>query len=378
LLLFRRFPQGVLRGIREEGPESCRLRSRQPCPSVSRTHSAKPIFSRQRPINLILRGGVSTTGTVTGISGRGIGLDVVRDVVTRLKGEISVETAPDTGTNVEIRVPVSMTSVAALMVDSAGVMASIPLDCVREVLRVPDHGIVTSGAQESIPYQGQAIPFLSLSQALGRPASSISRRERRCAVIVSAGTTMAAIGVEELRETRTVLVRSLPALAGATPTVAGGSVDADGKPLLVLDPAGLVRAAQRSQGDTIPTAEIHHVPILIVDDSLTTRMVEQSLLESDGHKVELAASAEEALEKARTRRYSLFLVDVEMPGMDGFQFIARTRQDPVLRKIPAVLVTSRNSAEDKRRGEEVGASAYIVKTEFDQGYFLEMIRKLTE
>jgi len=329
-------------------------------------------------IDLILRGGISTTGTVTGISGRGVGLDVVRDVVTRLKGEISVETAPDAGTSVEIRVPVSMTSVAALMVDSAGVVASIPLDCVREVLRVPDHGIVTSGAHESIPYQGQAIPFLSLSQALGRAASSVSRSERRSAVIVSDGPTMAAIGVGELRGTGTVLVRSLPALAGAAPTVAGASVDAEGKPLLVLDPAGLVRTAQRSQGEPIPTAEIQHAPILIVDDSLTTRMVEQGLLESDGHKVELATSAEEALEMARTRPYSLFLVDVEMPGMDGFQFISRTRQDPVLRKVPAILVTSRCSPEDKRRGEEVGASAYIVKSEFDQGYFLQTIRKLTE
>jgi two-component system, chemotaxis family, sensor kinase CheA len=329
-------------------------------------------------IDLILRGGVSTTGTVTGISGRGIGLDVVRDVVRRLKGEISVETAPDAGTSVEIRVPVSMTSVAALMVGSAGVVASIPLDCVREVLRVPDHGIVTSGAHESIPYQGQAIPFLSLSQALGRAASSVSRSERRSAVIVSDGPTMAAIGVGELRGTATVLVRSLPALAGAAKTIAGASVDADGKPLLVLDPAGLVIAAQRSQGEPIRTAEIQHAPILIVDDSLTTRMVEQGLLESDGHKVELATSAEEALEMARTRPYSLFLVDVEMPGMDGFQFISRTRQDPVLRKIPAILVTSRCSPEDKRRGEEVGASAYIVKSEFDQGYFLQTIRELTE
>jgi len=107
-------------------------------------------------------------------------------------------------------------------------------------------------------------------------------------------------------------------------------------------------------------------------------MVEQGVLESDGHKVELATSAEEALEMARTRAYSLFLVDVEMPGMDGFQFISRTRQDPVLRKIPAILVTSRNSAEDKRLGEEVGASAYIVKSEFDQGLFLQTIRKLME
>jgi two-component system chemotaxis sensor kinase CheA len=334
-------------------------------------------------IDLILRGGVSTAGTVTGIAGRGVGLDVVRDVVTRLKSEISIESAPHAGTNVEIRVPVSMTSVAALMVDSAGVKASISLDCVREVLRLPDRGIVTSGAHESIPYQGQAIPFLALSQALGRPASSDSPRsaspsERRSAVIVTAGSAMAAIGVSAVRGTSTVLVRSLPALAGAAPSIAGGSVDADGNPLLVLDPAGLVRAAQSAPGASISAGEVLRAPILIVDDSLTTRMVEQGLLEADGHKVELASSAEEGLEKARTHQYGLFLVDVEMPGMNGFQFVAQTRQDPVLRKIPAILVTSRNAPEDKRLGEEVGASAYIVKSEFDQAYFLQTIRKLTE
>ncbi|HEY3973651.1 MAG TPA: response regulator [Candidatus Sulfotelmatobacter sp.] len=329
-------------------------------------------------IELILRGGVSTAGTVTGIAGRGVGLDVVRDVVTRLKGEISIESAPNAGTNVEIRVPVSMTSVAALMVDSAGVKASIALDCVREVLRLPERGIVASGAHESIPYQGQAIPFLSLSQALGRPVSSANPGERRSAVIVRSGPALAAIGVGALRGTSTVVVRSLSALAGGAPSIAGGSVDADGKPLLVLDSAGLVRAAQTGSGATTSADEVLRAPILIVDDSLTTRMVEQGLLEADGHKVELASSAEEALDKARTRRYGLFLVDVEMPGMNGFQFVARTRQDPVLRKIPAILVTSRNAPEDKRLGEEVGASAYIVKSEFDQAYFLQTIRKLTE
>jgi two-component system chemotaxis sensor kinase CheA len=105
-------------------------------------------------------------------------------------------------------------------------------------------------------------------------------------------------------------------------------------------------------------------------------MLEQSILESAGYDVDLATSAEEALEKARRRRYALFLVDVEMPGMDGFAFVERTRGDPTLRDVPAILVTSRTSPEDRRRGEQVGARAYIVKSEFDQADLLERIRKL--
>lgn len=116
--------------------------------------------------------------------------------------------------------------------------------------------------------------------------------------------------------------------------------------------------------------------MLVVDDSLTTRMLEQSILESAGYEVELATSAEEALSKAKEKRYGLFVVDVEMPGMDGFEFVASTRADPDLRETPAILVTSRGSAEDRQRGRDAGARGYIVKGEFDQGHLLQAIREL--
>ena len=116
--------------------------------------------------------------------------------------------------------------------------------------------------------------------------------------------------------------------------------------------------------------------MLVIDDSLTTRMLEQSILLSAGYQVELAVSAEEGLARARERRFSLFVVDVEMPGMDGFSFVAETRADASLKDIPAILVTSRNAPEDRRRGEQVGARAYIVKGEFDQGQLLKTIQRL--
>jgi len=117
-------------------------------------------------------------------------------------------------------------------------------------------------------------------------------------------------------------------------------------------------------------------PLLVIDDSLTTRMLEQSILESAGYEVDLAVSAEDALHKATQRDYGVFVVDVEMPGMNGFEFIQTARRDPKLRKIPSILVTSRSDAADKRRGEEVGAGAYIVKSEFDQAELLDSIRRL--
>ena len=152
-------------------------------------------------------------------------------------------------------------------------------------------------------------------------------------------------------------------------------VDADGDPQLVLDPDGIVAAAARAIGAAAPAA-VAREPLLVIDDSLTTRMLEQSILELAGYEVDLAVSAEEGLEKAARRHYALFLVDVEMPGMDGFAFIATTQKDPALRDIPAVLVTSRDAPEDRARGSQVGAKAYIVKTEFDQTELLDRIGKL--
>jgi two-component system chemotaxis sensor kinase CheA len=329
-------------------------------------------------INLILHGGVSTTRTVTTISGRGIGLDMVRDAVARLKGDISVDTATGVGTTVEICVPVSLNSVSALLVESAGIGACIPLESVRQTLRIVQQDIARAGESESIPYNNQAISFLPLSHALGRPSLGINGCERKTAVVVAFGDAVAAVGVEKLLGTRSILAHSLPSVVAADPIVAGGTLDAAGNPLLVIDPAGLVQAVQRGRSKLADPGKASHLPVLVIDDSLTTRMVEQNVLESAGHPVELASSAEEALEMARAHRYGLFLVDVEMPGMDGFQFLARTREDPLLRGIPSILVSSRNSVEDRRRGDEVGARAYIAKGEFDQRSFLATVTELLE
>jgi two-component system chemotaxis sensor kinase CheA len=175
--------------------------------------------------------------------------------------------------------------------------------------------------------------------------------------------------------TADVVVRPLPSFVEVEAVVAGAALDAEGNPRLVLDPAGLVAAVARGAAAPEPGPRAERPPILVVDDSLTTRMLEQSILQSAGYEVELAVSAEEALEKARGRRFGLFVVDVEMPGMDGFEFVRVTRADPRL-AAPAILVTSRGAPEDRRRGAEAGASAYVVKSEFDQGRLLAKIEEL--
>ncbi|MES1183293.1 MAG: response regulator, partial [Myxococcales bacterium] len=145
----------------------------------------------------------------------------------------------------------------------------------------------------------------------------------------------------------------------------------------LLDPDGLLATAELVPLPA-PRGEAAGHVVLVIDDSLTTRMLEQSILESAGYEVDLATSGEQGLEKARTRRYDLLLVDVEMPGMDGFTFVERVRADPGLASTPTVLVTSRASSDDLARGRAAGANAHIAKGEFDQLEFLATIGRLVK
>jgi two-component system chemotaxis sensor kinase CheA len=157
--------------------------------------------------------------------------------------------------------------------------------------------------------------------------------------------------------------------------IAGAALDAVGDPLVIVDPDRLVAGA-REASRTAPEPAPVRPRVLVIDDSLTTRMLEQSILESAGYEVTVATSGEEGLQLARASRHALCLVDVEMPGMDGFAFVERIRADAALKDLPAILVTSRSAPEDRQRGLDVGAQAYIVKGEFDQGVLLDRIKVL--
>lgn len=338
--------------------------------------SPEATLSSEQALTLLQTGGMSTSGEVTELSGRGIGLDVVRATTAALKGELHLKSEPGQGLTVEVVVPVSIASLQGLVVEAGGALAAIPLDSVRQTLRVADGDVAQVADRQSILHEGQPIPFLPLERVLGRQGFTARRQRAWSAVVVQSGQQRAAVGVDRLLGTSRIVMRSLSDVVEADAVISGASLDAEGNPQPVLDPAGLVQAAQRATVVRTGQSETDRAPVLVIDDSLTTRMLEQSILLSAGYQVELAVSAEEGLLRARERRYCLFVVDVEMPGMDGFGFVAETRADPALRDIPAILVTSRNAPEDRRRGELVGASAYIVKGEFDQGQLLKTIRRL--
>jgi two-component system chemotaxis sensor kinase CheA len=327
-------------------------------------------------LRALLGAGVSTATTVTPVSGRGIGLDVVREATSSLGGEVILRTEARRGTTVEISVPVSLSSVEALMVAAGSSVVAIPMDAVVSAARIARQQVAESADGATIPHEGSLIPFAPLSQVLGRNGARAPEPSPMLSVVVLRAKGLhAAVEVDRFVEGTTVLVRALPTFAAISPLVAGLSIDAAGNPRLVLDPERLseaVRANERPAPASVPTRD----PILVVDDSLTTRMLEQSILESAGYRVDVATCAEDALERVRERRYGLLLVDVEMPGMNGFELLEQLQADPELRSLPCILVTSRDSREDRERGARAGARAHIVKSEFDQVDLLRRIGSL--
>lgn len=323
--------------------------------------------------DLLLGGGLTTTETVTGISGRGVGWDAVRTAVEALDGEVDIETTEGVGTRVVMLTPFSLASIPTLTVHVHETRVLLPLDAIVTTTRVPRGDVSFDGASTSLALDDVAMPYLPLWAALGLPAS---RSDMQTVVVGQALGARIALGVDRIGATRSAVVQAIPKHARVNPIVTGASLDEEGDPILVLSIVGLARAATSfSSVQAAPDAPVLP-PVLVIDDSLTTRMLEQGILESAGYDVDLAVSGEDALAKARSRRYGLFIVDVEMPGMGGFEFVARTRTDPDLRSIPSILVTSLSSEEDKRRGKHAGARAYIVKSEFDQAELLDHVRRL--
>ncbi|MCO8269888.1 response regulator [Actinoplanes sp. TRM 88003] len=329
-------------------------------------------------IDLVLHGGISTAPGVTEVAGRGIGMDVARDVALQLGGEVTIANRPGQGATVRLVVPLTLLSMNGLIVESGGTTVTMPLDAVRRCVRLAADEMAAATASARLAHEREVLPFLPLAQALQAVPAEAEPRSG-VAVVLAADRDTVAIGVDRLAGISTLVARPLPDLAPAAPVIASVSIDLDGNPRLVLDAHGLVAEARQesstARGDTSASAK-PRMPILVVDDSLTTRMLERSILESAGYEVDLAASGEEGLERARSREYGLYLSDIDMPGIDGFTFVARAKADPQLAHVPAILVSSRASAEDKRRGTEAGAAAYVIKGEFNQEELLAHIRRL--
>ena len=337
-------------------------------------------------VNLIFNSGFSTTEIITDISGRGVGMDVVRQNVEELHGTLEVSFKQGQGTTFTMTLPLTLASSRGLLVCAGDQMFVLPLTSVERMIEIKADTIARVKGQEAITYQGQPVGLAWLADLLDLPRREPAKGAKLTIVIITLAEKRLGLIVDELAGEQEIVVKSLGRQLVKVGGFTGATVLGTGEVILVLHPADLIKLAGRRKvrpttllrnNTARQTPNRQRQTILVVDDSITTRTLEKNILEAAGYEVKLATNGEEALGMLMSEGLPHLVVsDVNMPRLDGFGLTQRIKQDSRCADLPVVLVTSLDSPADKARGIEVGADAYIVKSHFDQGDLLEIVEQL--
>jgi two-component system chemotaxis sensor kinase CheA len=341
-------------------------------------------------LNLIYQSGISTSSFITNISGRGLGLPIVRDRVEKLNGKISVESEAKKGTIFRILLPMTLATFRGIVVKVNEFFFIIPTMNVERVMKMAEKDIKTVQNQETIYINEKIISVIDLRKVLGitEHKNNLTSKFKKedvnsnqiYLVIIVSGENSIAFKVDEIINEQQVLVKSLGKLLTRVRNISGATILGSGKVVPVLNINDLIKTAIRIKGKVI---EVPHeeliVPktgrILIAEDSITSRTLLKNILETAGYQVTTSVDGADAFAKTRKSEFDLIVSDVDMPKLNGFELTQKIKTDK-LREIPVVLLTSLESREDRERGIEVGADAYLIKSSFDQTNLLEIIKKL--
>lgn len=337
-------------------------------------------------LRLALRPGVTTAGHVSEVSGRGVGLDIVRDAVARVGGTIEVASQVGAGTRVGLQLPLTLILVDVVIVGVDNRRYALPIGSLERCVRVVAGELTEVSGRPALQLGGGPVMLADLGELLGGGPVGAGTDGRRLAAVLRAGDERVALLVDVVHSAIRVVVKGLGPLlesAGGSPLVAGAAILGDDELVLVLDPGELARAAtierpgspvrvQREPGPDVSRP----VSILVVDDSVTTRTLEKSILEAAGFAVAVATDGLEALAALRREHVDLVVSDVDMPRLDGFELTRRIKADPGTRDLPVVLVTALDSPEQQEQGLDAGADAYLLKRAFDQRVLLDTIQRL--
>jgi two-component system chemotaxis sensor kinase CheA len=332
---------------------------------------------------LTLRPGFSTSEIVTDLSGRGVGMDVVSKNIEKVKGNLVLKSVVGQFTEINLQLPLTLSVIDVLMIQISGESFSIPLSYVQETIKIRSGDIATVGSKEVVSVRGATVPLVSLAAILGAPGKkSFSEMGKISAVVLKLRDHAIACTVEAILGSSEIVVKGLGDQLKNVKYVFGATILGDGSPSLILNVPDLFASAEGEGGTAIRKAfeEIQAArikgSILVVDDSITTRTMERSILISHDYQVQLAVSGEDALEKVANDRFDLVISDVEMPGINGFELTRRLRDMVEYRDVPVIIVSSLSRDEDKRKAIESGAQAYIVKGSFEQGALLDTVEAL--
>ena len=341
-------------------------------------------MSTEQLQNLVFIPGFSTRTTVTEISGRGVGLDVVRVNIERLKGRIQLQSNPGQGCLFRFSFSTSLATASALIVEVNSTAYAIPVEFVEVMIRVAPQEIFTLEGSPTITFQGNPLSVVRLTELLGLPKSvatppqlNTTKQSALC-VVLKIGPEYLGVFVDDLVDQQDIVLKPHSKLLKRVRNIAGATILGTGEICMVLSPQDLMQSARGKKiapAAWEPTAT--QLKVLLVEDSIPIRTQVRRILEGAGYQVTTAVDGLDGFSKLQQEEsFDVVVSDVEMPNLNGLELTTRIRQDTKFESLPIILVTTLAQDADKQRGTEAGANAYITKGDFDQSLLLNTLRSL--
>src|SRR6266850_2607058 len=326
--------------------------------------------------------GFSMKGTVTDISGRGVGLDVVQEMVKRVHGTVRVSSQVGSGTTFVQQLPVTLSVVRALLAEVGGEPYAFPLGSILRTLKVSKEQIALLEGRQHFDFDGRRIGLVPAQQLFGA-GESASMGETLAVIVLGDHAATYGVVVDRFLGERELVVQPLDGQLGKVKDIAAGALMEDGSPVLIVDPEDLLRSMDRLVagrrpdrvgGSQSPTGhEKTRKRVLIVDDSLTVRELERKLLGNHGYDVEVAVDGMDGWNALRAGHFDLVVTDIDMPRMDGIELVSLINKDANLKSVPVVVVSYKDREQDRRRGLEAGAAYYLTKGSFHDETLVQVV-----
>ena len=341
-------------------------------------------MSESEVLEFLLLPGFTTKQTVTEISGRGVGLDAVQAIVREVRGEIRIWTDLGRGTTFQMRLPLTLSIVRALLVEIGNEPYAFPLVHINRALKVARKDIEVVAGRQHFRFEDRQIGLIAANQIFGGTEDNHSG-EQVSVVVIGNKANCYGVVTEKFLGERELVIKPLDPRLGKIKDISSGALLDDGSPVLIVDVEDLIRSVEKSieagtlggvqsgaNGETLKKPK----RVLVVDDSLTVRELEKKLLQTRGYEVEIAVDGMDAWNAARTGHFDLVITDVDMPRMDGIEFVTLIKKDSNLKSLPVMIVSYKDRAEDRRRGLEAGADYYLAKASFHDEALLQAVVNL--
>lgn len=333
--------------------------------------------------DLLFLQGFSTASMVTELSGRGVGMEVVKDNVENLNGSVEITSDPGEGTKITISLPLTLATTRAFLVRCSGHTLAIPVFSAVQVLRVSPDSILVAKGREAVYLKGEIVPCERLDLTLSFPKQEkVDTDGKLPLILLRHSGKKIAFQVDEVVGVEEIVIRNLGTHLKRLPIFSGSSILGTGEIALIIDVPRLFTTAQIKAGNIFLERSASFEKkairqrILLVEDQMTTRLLEKSILEASGFEVETAVDGLAAINMLEENQYDLVITDVQMPRMDGFTLTATLKKDDRFSHLPVIIVTSLESEAEKTQGLQAGADAFLLKKSFNQELLIQTIKTL--